>query len=126
MTLLTTVLRESFTRERFARVPEDDLVMDTDEAVQAFVRAAAPKGVLSGVYAFYREQAGRMIRAGDRVLDLGCGPAALLSTIALAHREAHFVGVDLSDGMADAARRTAAAAGADNVELRIDDMTTLA
>ena len=126
MTLLATVLREWLTPERFVRVPEDDLVMDTDHAVQAFVRAAAPNGILSGVYAFFREQAGRMIRPGDRVLDLGSGPAALLTTIALNHPQSEFIGIDLSQGMNAAARRNAAAAGATNVDLRSDDMTTLA
>lgn len=126
MTLLTTMLREWSTPERFARVPEDDLIMDADDAVQAFVRAAAPNGVLAGVYAFYREQAGRMIRPGDCVLDLGSGPAALLSTIATAHPQAQFIGVDLSQGMTRAGRDTATSAGATNVELRLDDMTTLA
>ena len=126
MTLLATVLREWLTPERFVRVPEDDLVMDTDDAVQAFVRAAAPNGVLAGVYAFFREQAGRMIRPGDRVLDIGSGPAALLTTIALNHPQAQFIGVDLSPAMTAAGRRTAAAAGATNVDLRLDDMTTLA
>lgn len=123
--LLTTLLRELLSSDRFDRVPEPNLVMDSDEVVSAFARAGQADGILSGVYAFYREQACKMIRPGDRVLDLGCGPALLLSSIAALNPDATFVGIDCSAPMIargtallrDRARR--------NVDLRIDDMTEL-
>lgn len=123
--LLPTLLREAFTAERFERVPETDLVMDSADPVSAFVRAARPRGVLSGVYAFYLEQACRMIRPADRVLDLGCGPAALLASLAARNADCAFVGVDLSPGMLAAGRELLRERAAGNVELRLDDMTTL-
>jgi arsenite methyltransferase len=123
---LATLLRESFGTEPFDRVPEADLVMDSEDAVSAFVRAGRPRGVLSGVYAFYVEQACRMIRPGDRVLDLGCGPASLLGSVAALNPDATFVGVDLSAPMIAAAIDSLRVRGLRNVELRIDDMTELA
>jgi SAM-dependent methyltransferase len=119
------LLRELVTSEQFGRVPESDLVMDSEDAVSAFVRAGQPNSVLSGVYAFYVEQACTMIRPGDRVLDLGCGPAVLLASIATLNQDAHFVGVDCSARMIAAGAASLRDSAARNVDLRIDDMTAL-
>jgi arsenite methyltransferase len=124
--LLTTLLRELVPAAPFGRQAESDPVMDSEEAVAAFVRAGRPGGILSGVYTFYLEQVCRMIRPGDRVLDLGCGPAQLLTAIATKNRRARFVGIDRSAGMIAAGNASLRAAGLRNVELRIDDMTMLA
>jgi len=99
--------------------------MDSEEAVSAFVRAGRPNGVLSGVYAFHVEQACNMIRPRDRVLDLGCGPASLLASIALLNQDSSFVGVDLSAAMIAAGNELVRDLTASNVDLRIDDMTKL-
>ena len=123
--LVTTLLRELFTPAPFARIPEPDLVMDSAEAVAAFARAGQPNGILSGVYAFYVEQACRMIRPGDRVLDLGCGAAQLLAAIAALNEDAGFVGIDSSAPMIATGNESLRRLGARNVELRIDDMTEL-
>src|SRR5688572_2906826 len=88
-----------FASPQFDRIPESDLIMDSEEAVAAFARAGQPNGILSGVYAFYTEQACKMIRPGDRVLDLGCGPALLLASIAALNQGARFTGVDCSAPM---------------------------
>lgn len=122
--LLATLAREVFTSERFDRSPESDLSMDSGEAVTAFVRAGQPNSILSGVYAFYREQACKMIRPGDCVLDLGCGPALLLASIAALNEESRFLGIDSSDAMI-AAGQAALAPSVDNLDLRTDDMTEL-
>lgn len=124
--LLATLLREIFTAARFDRIPESDLSMDSAEAVSAFARAGQPNGILSGVYAFYAEQACKMIRPGDRVLDLGCGPALLLASIAALNEEASFVGVDCSAPMIARGNEALNRLAARNVELRVDDMTELA
>ena len=123
--LLATLLREIFTSPQFDRIPEPDLIMDSEEAVSAFARAGQPNGILSGVYAFYTEQACKMIRPGDRVLDLGCGPALLLSSIAALSPEASFVGVECSAPMIETGNKALRRLGVHNVELRADDMTQL-
>lgn len=99
--------------------------MDSEEAVSAFARAGRPDGILSGVYAFYVEQACRMVRPGDRVLDLGCGSALLLGSVAALKDDASFVGVDLSAGMIATGNESLRRSSARNVALRIDDMTEL-
>jgi ubiquinone/menaquinone biosynthesis C-methylase UbiE len=58
------------------------------------------------------------LRPGDRVLDVGCGHAA--ATIEAARRvgpAGRVVGIDISAGMLDTARRRVAAAGLDTVGL---------
>ncbi len=99
--------------------------MDSEEAVSAFARAGQPNGILSGVYAFYVEQACKMIRPGDRVLDLGCGPALLLGSIAALNQEASFVGVDCSAPMIARGNESLRRLAACSVNLRVDDMTEL-
>lgn len=123
--LLATLLRETFTSAQFDRIPEPDLIMDSEEAVSAFARAGQPNGILSGVYAFYVEQACRMVRPGDRVLDLGCGSALLLGSVAALNGDASFVGVDLSASMIETGNESLRHSPARNVALRIDDMTEL-
>ena len=99
--------------------------MDSEEAVSAFARAGEPGGILSGVYAFYTEQACRMICPGDRVLDLGCGPALLLASIAALNPEASFVGVDSSAPMIETGYRSLCRLAVQNVDLQVDDMSKL-
>lgn len=123
--LLATLLREWLIPVQFDRLPESDLIMEAEEAVSAFARAGRPDGILSGVYAFYAEQSCRMIRPGDRVLDIGCGAATLLASIAALNEEASFVGVDLSGTMIEAGKGSLRHLTTPNVELRVDDMTTL-
>jgi arsenite methyltransferase len=123
--LVTTLLRELFKPAPFERIPEPDLIMDSEDAVAAFARAGQPNGILSGVYAFYVEQACRMIRPGDRVLDLGCGSALLLASIAALNDDASFVGIDSSAPMIAMGRESLSRLRTRNVALRIDDMTEL-
>jgi arsenite methyltransferase len=123
--LVTTLLREMLKPAPFDRIPEPDLIMDSEDAVAAFARAGQPNGILSGVYAFYVEQACRVIRPGDRVLDLGCGSALLLASIANLNEEASFVGIDSSAPMIATGGESLSRLGIRNVALRIDDMTEL-
>jgi ubiquinone biosynthesis O-methyltransferase len=62
-------------------------------------------------------------KAGDRVLDIGCGNARDIMPILRAG--ARVVGIDLSAGMIQQARLELAAAGYPDVELEIGDATRL-
>lgn len=123
--LLATVLLELFSSVQFDRIPEADLIMESEEAVSAFARAGQPNGILSGVYAFFVEHACKMVRPGDRVLDLGCGSAQLLTSIAALNEDVSFVGVDYSDAMIATGNESLRHLATRNVALRIDDMTQL-
>src|SRR5204863_5016089 len=97
-------LREAMTRERSARAPEPDLVMDDPDKVTAYTRAGREDGVMAPVYLFHCAQICDVIRPGDTVVDLGCGPATQLAMVARLNPEVRFTGIDLSDEMLDRAR----------------------
>src|SRR6266567_8093421 len=60
-----------------------------------------------------------------RVLEIGCGTGENVLLAAECFPRARFVGVDLSPSQIDAGRRTQAALGLDNVELRSFDLTRI-
>jgi SAM-dependent methyltransferase len=123
--VLRTLMREIITAERAPRVPEPDLVMDDPAKVAAFNEAGRDDGVMAPVYLFHCAHACEVIRPGDRVVDLGCGPANQLAIIAGLNPEARFIGVDLSEPMLERARTHVGARQLSNVELRLGDVSTL-
>ena len=123
--VLRTLLREVTTSERSARVPEPDLVMDDPAKVAAYNEAGRADGVMAPVYLFHGANACEVIRPGDRVVDLACGPANQLALIARLCPEARFVGVDLSEPMLARASEHVRASGLANVELRLGSITEL-
>ena len=125
LALLATIARESLTRGRVDRIPEPDLVMDDPDKVAAFTRAGREDGVMAPVYLFHCAQMCEVIRPGDRVVDLGCGPATQIAMVARLVPEARFLGVDLSDGMLARARAHAAGLGLANLEFACGDITRL-
>src|SRR5215469_7523070 len=73
-----------------------------------------------------RTVANLKLHARAKVLDVGCGTGA--SALPAAHgvgKNGSVVGVDLASRLLDRARAKALAAGLDNVEFRLADMTTL-
>jgi ubiquinone/menaquinone biosynthesis C-methylase UbiE len=123
--VLRTLLREAVTRERIPRTPEPDLVMDDPDKVAAFTRAGREDGVMAPMYLLHCAQVCHLVRPGDTVVDLGCGPATQLGMIARLNPEARFVGVDFSDQMLGRARAHAAEQGLGNVAFEKSDMADL-
>jgi ubiquinone/menaquinone biosynthesis C-methylase UbiE len=123
--VLQVLFRELTTRERSPRVPEPDLVMDKPENVDAYARASTVDQVLAPVYLHNAAHVCDVIRPGDLVLDLGCGPATQLAVIAQLNPDVRFLGVDLSAPMLETGRDHLASTGTRNVELRVGDMTDL-
>lgn len=119
------VLRELTTGERVGRTPEPDLVMDDPAKVAAYTRAGREDGVMAPVYLFHTTHMSEVIRLGDTVVDLACGPATQLAQLARLNPEVRFIGIDLSPPMLESAREHVAALGLANVELRHGDITEL-
>ena len=119
------LLRELMTRGRVPRIPEPDLVMDDPDKVAAFTRAGREDGVMAPVYLYHCAQVCEIVRPGDQVVDLGCGPATQLAMIARLNPETQFLGVDFSDEMLDRARSHVAAEGLSNVRFHKADMSQL-
>lgn len=122
---MKVLLRELVTQERVPRVPEPDLIMDDPDKVAAFTRAGREDGVMAPVYLYHCAQVCEIVRPGDQVVDLGCGPATQLAMIARLNPDSRFLGVDFSDQMLDRARSHIAAEGLTNVHFHKADMTQL-
>lgn len=123
--VLKQVLRELTSRKDAFRVPEPDLVMDDPRQVAAFHEAGREDGVMASVYLFHAAQVSEVIRPGETVLDLGCGPANQLGLIARLNPDVRFVGLDLSHEMLAMAERNLAARGIANVRFEHGDITDL-
>jgi ubiquinone/menaquinone biosynthesis C-methylase UbiE len=123
--LIKTVLRETFTRERSPRVPEPDLVMDNLDNVDAYDDAGADNAPMTPVYLFHAANICEVIKPGDTVVDLACGPANQLCLVASMNPDINFIGVDLSEPMLDKARARVARMGLQNVTFRRGDITRL-
>jgi arsenite methyltransferase len=123
--VLKTVLREIFTFDRSPRVPEPDLVMDNKEKVAAYTRAGREDGVMAQTYLFNCAHICEIIKPGDTVIDLACGPATQLGMVARLNPDTHFVGIDLSEDMLSKATDHINKLGLKNVEFRLSNICAL-
>jgi SAM-dependent methyltransferase len=104
------------------RVPEDDIVMDTPEAVEAFDRAGEPGGALYPVYQLNATRLSQLVPMAATVLDLFCGSGRLLRHLLPGRPDIQAIGLDLSAEMLTLARAGLAASGVgDRVDLRQGD-----
>lgn len=125
ITVIKTFCRELIAKQSAVRETEPDLVMDDPEKVAAYTSAGREDGVMAPVYLFHCAQICEIIKPGDTVLDLGCGPATQLAMVARLNPETHFIGMDLSNEMLDKARDYVAQQNLSNIEFRQGDITQL-
>lgn len=88
--------------------------------------AALPPDCTASFAGIGNPQAIGPIRAGETVLDVGCG--AGMDVLLAAKRtgpSGHSIGVDMTDAMVERARKSAASAGLRHVEIRKGDATAL-
>ncbi|TDR77805.1 ubiquinone/menaquinone biosynthesis C-methylase UbiE [Paludibacterium purpuratum] len=123
--MIAHLLLEQLPREPLLRVPESDAVMEAPAQVEAFAESGRDQGILAYVYLFHAALSLPVIRPGDLVLDLACGPANQLAQIARLNPESRFIGLDASPRMLDLARDTLARQGVDNVTPSYGDVTCL-
>jgi SAM-dependent methyltransferase len=114
--ILKILANELISARQVSRVPEPSLVMDDPQQVEAYTRAGREDGVMAPVYLFHCAQVCSVIRPGDHVLDLACGPANQLCQIARLNPECRFTGVDLSLEMIEKAKELVASQGIRNVD----------
>lgn len=119
------LLHERTSWRKQPRVPEPDLVMESETQTVAFSQAGDANGVLPFLYLYNALQITAILQPGDRVLDLACGPAHQLVQVARLNPGVHFVGLDASPAMLACAQSTLARACVSNVELVQGDMTRL-
>jgi arsenite methyltransferase len=125
--VLKVLMREVTSgKQRAPRIPEPDLVMDDPDKVEAYTRAGRADGVMAPIYLFHCINICEIIRPGDTVLDLACGPATQLAQVAALNPSARFIGVDLSGPMLDRAREHISALRLENVRFQRASISDLA
>lgn len=117
------LLLERLSRRILPRVPETDAVMAAPAQVDAFMASGRGAGMLAHLYFFNAVMSVPVIRAGDVVLDLACGPANQLAQIARLHPRSQFIGIDASPAMLALARATLA--DIPNAQVQPGDITQL-
>lgn len=99
--------------------------MNDPEKVLAYVQAGSEHGVMAPVYLFHSAHMSEVIRPGDLVLDLACGPANQLAQVARLNPGTRFLGIDLSQPMLDRARALIRRNGLSNVQFTVGDISRL-
>jgi len=125
ITVIKVFIRELLSKRSAKRKNEPDLVMDHPDKVAAYTRAGREDGVMQPVYLYHCAQICEVIKSGDTVVDLGCGPATQLALVARLNPDINFIGVDLSNEMLDKAQAHIKAQNLSNVEFRQEDITQL-
>jgi SAM-dependent methyltransferase len=107
------------------RQPEPHEAMDDAEQVRAYVKAYEWNGPTSALQLHHLRELSRLIRPGDTVADLACGPGPLLLELAPLFPEVSFIGADLSPTMLRHLREEARVRGLKNVTVLEEDIRTL-
>lgn len=124
-TVIKAFCRELITKQSAQRETEPDLVMDDPGKIAAYTSAGREDGVMAPVYLFHCAQICELIKPGDTVLDLGCGPATQLAMVARLNPETSFIGMDLSSEMLSKASAYAEQQSLTNIDFRQGDITHL-
>lgn len=123
--VMKVLIKELITSDKIQRANEPTLVMDDPQQVREYTLAGLEGGVMAPVYLFHCAQVCQVIRPGDRVLDLACGPANQLAQIARLNPDCQFVGLDLSPEMLDRARELTRAQQLPNITFLDGSITDL-
>lgn len=122
---LPRILWHEYTsRARPMRVPEPEAMTDAAQ-VAAYVKAYEWGGPTSALQLHHMRELAVMIRPGDVVVDLACGPGPLLLELAPMYPQTRFIGADLSPTMLDYLRRNAAERGLANISVLQEDIRFL-
>ncbi len=123
--MIAHLLLERMSKQVLPRVPETDAVMVAPNQVNAFQEGGNDSGILKHIYFFHAAMSLPVIRPGDTVLDLACGPANQLTHIARLNPDTTFIGIDASPTMLDLARNTLASNRIENATVQFGDITNL-
>lgn len=125
LTFFKYLVCEAFSRTVPPREPEPAMLMDDPAQVAAFARAGREDGVIGQVYLLNTAQLCELIRPGDQVVDLACGPATQLAQVARLNPQAQFLGIDLAPTMLADGAAHIAQQGLGNVRFALGDITQL-
>lgn len=107
------------------RIPEPSEAMEDAEQIRSYVKAYEWGGPTSALQLHHLTRLASMIRPGDTVVDLACGPGPLLLELAPLYPDCRFVGADLSGPMLNVLAQSCAERGIHNVETLREDIREL-
>lgn len=107
-----------------ARRPEPESMEDPAQ-VRAYVDAYRRGGPTSALQLHHLRELARLLRPGDTVVDLACGPGPLILDLAPLYPAVTFIGADLSPVMLDTLRAEAASRNLGNVRVLEEDIREL-
>ncbi len=123
--VISLVIGELLTDRALPRRPEPQL-MSASADIEAFHGQGEVAGALLPVYHFNALAISRMLPAGGRLLDLGCGSGQFLRYLAQCRPDVALVGIDLSPSAIERGRNALRREKLDRrVTLRVGDMTDL-
>lgn len=111
--------------QRPIRVPEPSEAMEDHDQIRAYVQAYEWGGPTTALQLYHLKRLSTLIRPGDTVLDLACGPGPLLLELAALYPDCRFIGADLSRPMLSVLQETCAERGLRNVETICEDIRYL-
>ncbi len=124
--ILKVSLREMTTQKPILRLPKDDLVNgDLQEVLTYTDKSLEHQDEMAAANVFNLGHICEVIRDGDTVIDLACGPAILLSQVAKFNPQVKFVGIDRSAEMLKHAQYFVNKQKVGNVDLCYGDITNL-
>lgn len=119
------IWHERTTKSYPTRINEPSEAMDDPEQIQSYVKAYEWGGPSSALQLHHLRNLAEMIRPGDTILDLACGPGPLLLELAELYPDCTFIGADLSPNMLRHLEKEAASRGLKNVSVLLEDIRTL-
>jgi arsenite methyltransferase len=96
--ILKIIFLEKSSRNECKRITEAEVMNELDQ-VESYVKAYEWGGPTSALQLHHLKELSLMIRMGDTIVDLACGPGPLLLELAALYPECSFIGVDLSPMM---------------------------
>lgn len=106
------------------RVPESE-AMDNADQVESYVKAYESGGPTSALQLHHLKELSMMVRSGDTIVDLACGPGPLLLELAELCPDCRFIGVDLSALMLASLNEKAKSRNLKNIRTIQGDIRTL-
>lgn len=123
--ILKIILYETLTKKFPTRIPEPSEIMDDVNQIKSYVKSYEWGGPASALLLHHLKELSLMIRPGDVILDLACGPGPLLLELAALYPDCHFIGADLSENMLNFLEKEAKNRGLKNISILKEDICTL-